>query len=81
MKHIYMSDEEERQAFARKAAAWFVKHPEHRTYTDGEILPGKWFASKWGLDENCVVVFKIDADHGVTNYQELMREFTVEGEG
>ena len=70
-----MSEEEDRQAFARRAAAWFVAHPKDRTYTDGEVRPGKWFASKWGLDENGVVVFKIDSEHGVTNYQELMKEF------
>lgn len=71
----YMDHEQETQAFARRAAAHFAKEPGHYTYTDGEIQAGELFAMRYGLGDDCVVVFRIDGAFTPTNYQELVREY------
>jgi hypothetical protein len=48
--------------FAARAAEHFAKHKEHRTFTTGEIESGCLFAVKWGLDNDCVLVFQLDTD-------------------
>jgi hypothetical protein len=72
MQGLHMSEEIERQEFAKKAADWFAKEPKCFTFTDGEIVAGCWFAVRWGLGEDCVVVFKIDEDSPVVNYHQLI---------
>jgi hypothetical protein len=73
MRAVYASDVDEEMAFARKAAAHFAAHPEHSTYTDGDIEPGCFLAIRWGLGEDCVVVVRLDDRHVPTNYMELVR--------
>lgn len=73
MRAVYASDLEDEMAFAKKAAAHFAGHPEHTTYTDGEIVQGAFLAIRWGLGEDCVVVVKLDDSHIPTNYMELIR--------
>lgn len=63
----------ERLAFAEKAAAHFKEHPEHWSYTDGDIEPGAFFALRWGGGGNCVLVLKLDDFDEPVNYQELIR--------
>ena len=78
MRAVYSSDIKGELEFAEKAAAHFAAHPEHSTYTDGEIVPGCFFAVRWGMGEDCVLVLKIDEYHVPTNYQNLVREFKLE---
>ncbi len=59
MKHVYMSEEVARQAFAEKAARHFKANPQHWTYSDGDVCSGEWFAARWGMGNDCVLVFKI----------------------
>lgn len=78
MRAVYSSDIKGELDFAEKAAANFAAHPEHSTYTDGEIVPACFFAVRWGLCGDCVVVLKLDESHTPTNYQNLIREFQEE---
>ena len=58
--------------FANRAAKHFGKHPEHTTYSDKEIEAGCYFALRWGLDRDCVLVLKIDDDVEPSNYNKLI---------
>lgn len=71
MQMIRLSDQQERNAFALKAATWFTNHPEH--YTFGDLEPGSWFGMRFGVGEDCVVVFRI-GDEEPVNYQQLIRK-------
>ena len=65
----------EREAFAHDAARAFAENPQFSTFTRGDIEPGTWFAVRWGMNEDCVVVFKIDEDTPPANYMNLVREY------
>ena len=78
MRAVYSSDIKGELEFAEKAAANFAAHPKHSTYTDGEIVPGCFFAVRWGMGEDCVLVLKIDEYHVPTNYQNLVRDFQMD---
>lgn len=71
MEMIYLHEREEQDRFARKAAAHFEQHPEHWSYTDGDIRANAYFALRYGLGKDCVVVFKIGEDQP-TNYMNLI---------
>ncbi|MDP2659514.1 MAG: hypothetical protein Q8R28_02130, partial [Dehalococcoidia bacterium] len=45
--------------FAAEAALHFADHPEHHTYTTGEIGPGGLLALRWGLGADCVLVLRL----------------------
>ena len=66
-------DEDERLKFARRAAKCFEEGPEIRTFTEsGSIEMGDLFAVRWGMDANCVVVFKVSDYEEPVNYQEII---------
>ncbi len=75
MRHIYMSSVKEEIGFVEKAAKHFAEHPEHNTYTDGEIVSGGMFAVRWGLGDDCVLVMKLDDSFEPTVYGQLIRAF------
>lgn len=58
--------------FVERASEDFEAHPEHITYTDGEIVPGCLFAVRWGLGKDCVLVFKLDEFFQPVNYQNVI---------
>ena len=68
MKGYPMSFETERQEFAKRAAACFAKDPRKWTYTDGDIREGCLFAMRFGLGNDCVVVFRLDPEYEPVNY-------------
>ena len=72
MRTVNLELDAERLAFAREAAEWFKKDPAMRTYTNGPIEPGKWFAVRWGADEDCVVVFKLDDFAEVVKFDNIV---------
>ena len=47
---------------AKKAAEAFAANDELTTFTEDDIEDGGFFAVRWGLGEDCVMVFKIDGD-------------------
>lgn len=68
------ADELERLAFAEQAAADFAAHPEHCSYSYGEIKPGAYLALRWGLGNDCVLVLKLCDYFEPVNYQQLVKE-------
>ena len=74
MRSINVREEDERLAFARKAAEWFKKDPAMKTFTDGPIEPDKWFAVRWGADEDCVVVFKTHEYMEIVKYDNIVEK-------
>jgi len=75
MKMTYLQDEECIVEFAKRAAINFAKNPQHYTYTDGDIRSGFLFAMRFGLGDDCVVVFRIADDFEPVNFQELIRAY------
>jgi len=73
MKHIYLSEEDEKTEFAIEAAVHFSINPEHSTYTKEDIDSNAWFAMRYGLDNDCVVVFKISDAVEPTNFMEIIK--------
>lgn len=72
MRQIEISKQKERLEFALEAAEYFSKHKEKTTYTSGEILAGELFALKFGLGDDCVVVFRLDEYELIENYINLI---------
>lgn len=75
MRQVQITELTEEIAFAEKAARVFAESPTLVTYTETDIVPGCFFAVRWGLGEDCVVVLKLDDDHIPTNYAQLIRRF------
>lgn len=67
-------EELERLAFAKKAAAAFVADSRLATFSSNGPVRGEYFALRWGLGEDCVLVFKISEDAPIVNYQQLARK-------
>ena len=76
MRMVHLSEEHEAEEFAKRAANRFAKEEKIATFTDGEIEPGCFFALRFGLGDDCVVVFKLDENFEPTNYQQLVRQYT-----
>lgn len=72
MRQVDISKQNERLEFANEAAEYFSEHPEKTTYTSGEILAGELFALRFGLGDDCVVVFRLDEYELVENYQNII---------
>jgi len=45
--------------FAKVAMKWFIEHPEHTTFTEKEPDDGCLFAVRWGMGQDCVLVFTV----------------------
>lgn len=74
MRMVHLSTEREVQAFAERAARCFAKNPRYWTFSDGDgPVAGELFALRWGLGDDCVVVFRI-GDEMPVNFQQLIRE-------
>lgn len=73
MKMIHMVDAEEAQAFVKEAADYFAKHPEKSSFTTKHIVPGCYFALRWGGGDDCVLLFKLDENFEPTVYQQAIR--------
>ena len=72
MEMVHIEEQEDKLEFVREAAEIFSKNPKCRTYTRGAIKPGVLFAMRFGLGEDCVVVFRIDEDFPVENFQNIV---------
>ena len=78
MRLVCVSEDDEVRKFAKEAAKHFAIHEEHYTYTSGDIDAGCLFALRWGLGDDCVLIFRLDEDFEPTNYQQLIRQYVVE---
>lgn len=63
--------------FAREAAMCFAKNKKIMTYSSQGIenIKGEFFAVRWGLGKDCVLVLKLDDDFEPTNYQNIVGQF------
>jgi hypothetical protein len=71
MEMVYLDERKAKDDFAVKAAKHFERNPDHWTYTEEEIAPNVYFALRFGLGNDCVVVFRI-GDEMPTNYQNII---------
>ena len=67
-----LEDEEKLLDFVRLVAEHFSDHPETATY--GELGGGNFFALRWGMGEDCVVVLKQDEDWKPVNFQNIIKK-------
>ncbi|MCK5611126.1 hypothetical protein KAR91_55145 [Candidatus Pacearchaeota archaeon] len=75
MRMTYLSEEHEVEEFAKRAAKHFARDEKLSTFTDKEIGSGCLFALRFGLGQDCVVVFRLDENFEPTNYQQLVRHY------
>ncbi|MEN6544472.1 MAG: hypothetical protein ABFE07_00350 [Armatimonadia bacterium] len=71
MRTTTLGQEEEQQAFAKRAAEAFAANPSIDIF--GNIEPGSFLALRWGLGDDCVLVVKLSEGHEPTNYQRLIK--------
>lgn len=69
---VNVNERKERKEFAEEAATYFYKHPNKTTYTSEEIKAGELFALRFGMGDDCVVVFRLDENQDVENYQNII---------
>ena len=60
--------------FANKAAEHFNKNPKHVTFTDGNIEAGCLFGVKWGLGDDCILVFQLDYVYEPVIFTQFIKE-------
>ncbi len=72
MEMTYLEERQEKDLFAKRAAEHFANRPSNYTFTDGEIKSGEYFALRFGMGDDCVVVFRID-DETPVNYQNIIK--------
>jgi len=59
VRQIHIPTALEEFEFAKRAAKKFEEKPDLVTYTDEDIKEDELFAVKWGLGNDCILVFKI----------------------
>ncbi len=69
-----IADAEEELSFAKKAAEYFSEHPETWSLAPGNIVPGCLLALRFGANDDCVVVFRLDENCEVKNYQQAIKK-------
>jgi hypothetical protein len=45
---------------------------------DGDLSPGSYFAMRWGMGDDCILVLKLDEDHRPEVYQQALDKDTAE---
>lgn len=58
--------------FANAAAADFKANPSHTTY--GPTMPGTLLAIRWGMNDDCVLIVRVDPYYGRTIYTPIEQE-------
>jgi CO dehydrogenase/acetyl-CoA synthase beta subunit len=78
MKMVFMSNEDKVKDFAKRAAKDFAEHDKHYTFVDSNIEAGCLFALRFGPDNDCVVVFRLDDNFEPINYQQLIQQYILQ---
>lgn len=73
MRTVKVEEEMEQIRFSERAARYFALHPECQSFSDIDLSPRCFLALRWGLDDDCVLVIKLDAHFEPTNYQNIIR--------
>lgn len=68
-----IEDERKLIGFVGRAARCFEDNPELTTYCDGELAEGELLALRWGMDNDCVLVVRLDDAFGPVIYQNEVR--------
>ena len=63
---------EEEVEFVKKATKYFEENPKGRTYTKGDIEGDILFAVRWGIGDDCILVFR-ESDN-VRIYENIIKE-------
>lgn len=75
MRHYNAEQEKEMLAFATEAAEVFSKNTECVTFTrNGAVSTGELFAVRWGLCDDCVLVFRVDPGTEPTLYPGMVKK-------
>lgn len=74
MKALYLCEEDKKLSFVREAANFFASNPTKRSYTSRNITPGDFFALRWGLGEDCILIFKLSEDFIPELYQQVIKD-------
>lgn len=72
MRSTIPTEEKARLAFAEKAAAAFKESPDLTSFSEGDITPGCLLALRWGYDNDCVLVLKLDEAEEPVLFQQMM---------
>ncbi len=68
-----IDDEKNIIEFAEVARDFFKKNTRCNSYTAGEIKAGCLFAMRFGLVDDCVLLFKLDDNFQPINFQNCIR--------
>ena len=75
MRLINPNQEKEAFEFAERAARAFLDDEKMCSYTDdGNIERGQYLALRWGLDNGCVLVLKIDDGFEPRVYEQMAQK-------
>lgn len=74
MKMTSVDKIREEMEFAELAAKEFAKDKKLSTFSLSDVEPGSFFAVRWGLGDDCVLVLKLCDVHEPTIYQQLIKE-------
>lgn len=77
MRMTHVLDEIALVSFAQRAAKCFSEDKTKWTFTDGEIISGCMFAARWGLGNDCVLVFRLNDEEPV-NFQNIVGDDLVQ---
>lgn len=72
MRGTNLTDEEEVIVFVRKAAKHFEENKSHSSFSDLE--KGGLFALRYGLCDDCIVVFRISDDFEPVNFHQIIEK-------
>ena len=74
MKMVRMEEEERLFDFAKEAAEVFSNDDEVGSYSNPACpTEGEYFARRWGMDKDCVLVLKIDENFEPVIFQNIVK--------
>ena len=73
MRQVDINDDEVK-TFALLAAEAFGNNKGLKTFTNGDIEPNCLFAVRWGLNKDCVVVFRLHEYDEVLNFTNVIKQ-------
>jgi hypothetical protein len=75
MKMTHIEEEKEKIEFLERAKKSFSENKEFHTYTDnGRIENGEFFAIRWGIGGDCIVIFKVSEECEPINFQNVLEK-------
>ena len=74
MKYVTYESEMSILEFTNRATDHFESNKKSVTYTHSDIVAGCLFATRWGLSDDCILVFRLDDDFEPMNFQQIIKE-------